>query len=505
MVTSAGERSEEEAEKIRAAIDTFLRESKSPVAFEPGEEQIALAPGSFELTCNGNRVMLQIWDRTRNLTRRVTAITGTKPGRLELTVERFGKKTGSLQLLDVARPQAMQKAQLEGRKTWRETFRRLLSKLYPQWRIATLSNEPDLHNTLSPTYPRALLIEGMRGMAAIGVPPNANDPDGVLAFGLIWLDYLRRRETKLFIDQLVLLMPAGSERNTGLRLLYLNTEAVRFQLLVYSEEGFVDAVELRDVGNLDTRLPARFWPVPAEWNETDELSRQISRMDQVEAVEVDDGISFRVRGLEFAKRTKEKVRFGIDSRHDARYSNVGEIERLAAELAQRRVNTSPDRNNPLYLRNPEAWLESQVRKYVSELDANLHPRPIYGQVPAFAGIDRGVIDLLAMERSGRLVVLELKASEDLQLPLQALDYWLRVKWHLDRNEFTAKGFFPGLAIARQAPRLVLIAPSLAFHPTTETILRYFSPAIDVERIGVGMLWRRNIQVAFRLQGSKSPE
>jgi hypothetical protein len=120
------------------------------------------------------------------------------------------------------------------------------------------------------------------------------------------------------------------------------------------------------------------------------------------------------------------------------------------------------------------------------------------------GGDRGVLDLLAVERSGRLAVLELKATADLQLPIQALDYWLRVKWHLDRDEFTPNGYFPGVELRPEPPRLFLVSPALEFHPATETILSYFAPAIDVERIGVGVEWRKGLQVMFRLSGAERP-
>ena len=38
-----------------------------------------------------------------------------------------------------------------------------------------------------------------------------------------------------------------------------------------------------------------------------------------------------------------------------------------------------------------------------------------------------MLDLLTVDRCGRLLVIELKADEDLHLPLQGLDYWLRVR------------------------------------------------------------------------------
>src|SRR5262249_28979730 len=128
----------------------------------------------------------------------------------------------------------------------------------------------------------------------------------------------------------------------------------------------------------------------------------------------------------------------------------------------------------------------------------------YSQVPAVAGFDRGIIDLLGVDRAGRLAVLELKASEDIHLPLQGLDYWMRVKWHLDRGEFQKRGYFPGVEILPAPPRLVLVSPAFDFHPTTESILRYFSRQIEVERVGLGAEWRNELKVVFRARGAERP-
>jgi hypothetical protein len=53
--------------------------------------------------------------------------------------------------------------------------------------------------------------------------------------------------------------------------------------------------------------------------------------------------------------------------------------------------------------------------------------------------------------------------------------------------------------------MILIGPALDFHPTTETVISYFAPGIDVERIGVNMDWRRDLRVAFRASGARSPQ
>ena len=133
------------------------------------------------------------------------------------------------------------------------------------------------------------------------------------------------------------------------------------------------------------------------------------------------------------------------------------------------------------------------------IDASLLPAPLYGQVPVFAGRDRGIIDLVGIDHTGRLVVIELKATEDLQLPFQAIDYWMRVRKHLLAGDFERQGYFPGQAIRRESPRILLVAPALEFHSTMETQLRALNPAIDIARIGLAADWRQNLRVMFRLR------
>src|SRR5436190_1159942 len=127
------------------------------------------------------------------------------------------------------------------------------------------------------------------------------------------------------------------------------------------------------------------------------------------------------------------------------------------------------------------------------------------RVPAFCAGDRGVLALLAAAHSGRRTVIALKASADLHLPLWALYFFICVKWHLDRGEFTSRGYFPGIELRSEPPRLLLVSPSLDFHPTTETILSFFSHHVHVERIGVGVEWRKGLNVMFRLPGAQRPE
>jgi hypothetical protein len=478
-------------EENLAAIEAFLKSCRQPALLEPGEELIPLTD-NYAVDIRSRRLTIQAWDRTRNLARRVTRLQLAAHGKLELTVERFPKREGQLFLVDLGRKAGAELGRKSGRLVFRERFRLFLRRQFPEWKLAEVSADPNLEFSLSPAFPRAFLKHGQHAWAAIACPPDG-DAAAVVSFALIWLDYLRARESRLVVEGLAIYAPAGRERETALRVLCLNSQMARFEIFSYTEKDTIDRVDPHDHGNLDTRLERCRRPDP---------NLPVPDLPDVERIPKHDGrISLRVRGLEFGEIAGGELRFGLAERTVARPHHAAEIRGLVAELDRARS----DRDHPLYRQYPEAWLESVVRAQIETLDASIRPEPIYGQVPAFTAGDRGVLDLLAVDRTGRLVVIELKASADLHLPLQALDYWIRVKWHLDRGEFASFGYFPGVELRPDPPRVLLISPSLDFHPTTELILGYFSPLIDVERIGVGVEWRKGLHVMFRLSGAQRPE
>ena len=94
-------------------------------------------------------------------------------------------------------------------------------------------------------------------------------------------------------------------------------------------------------------------------------------------------------------------------------------------------------------------------------------------------------------------MVELKADEDIHLPLQGLDYWARVQWHHGRGEFLKFGYFGGREMSAEAPLLFLVAPALHVHPSTDVILRYVSPEIEWAFVGIDERWREGVRVVFR--------
>lgn len=499
MKRGAGPAARLDAAAAEAAARRFISQAEQPSLLEPGEPFFDLKAGEYELAWRAGRLWIEAWNEGRNLARVLVGVAGERPGRLELVIERFARRPGRIYLVDRAKP-GEPMARRGERMVFREQFGRWLRRECPGWTMSTLSTEQDLQRSLSAVFPRALLRRGNTGVAAIGAPPEGHDSEGAVTFGLIWLDYLRRHEPKLSIDRLLLYLPAGREVATCQRLRCLDPAKVRLYPCSYSPDGDVRQVDLHDYGNFDTRLE----PIGTARGASQWLA-ELSSIEGVILVEQPRGaFSVRVRGMELAHFDGTSLRFGLSMESSAGQGNVAEIRALAEQLARWRRAGAEDRQHPLYLGHPEAWLESLARENLEVLDPVLLPAPIYGQVPAFTAGERGVIDLLAVERTGRLVVIELKASEDLHLPVQALDYWLRVRWHLERNEFSRFGYFPGIELKPEPPRLLLIAPALDYHPSTESVIQFFTPEIEVERIGLNADWRSGLQVLFRFQGADPP-
>jgi hypothetical protein len=219
-------------------------------------------------------------------------------------------------------------------------------------------------------------------------------------------------------------------------------------------------------------------------------------------------ISFRLFGLEFARarvafaagsfRPGEEIVFGVGANETVLDGESEAFFReITARLAISRHAGETRASDALWRMVPERWLESLVIRDVHALDHRLNSQFVYSQVPAFSAADRAMIDVLTSTHDGRLAVIELKADEDIHLPLQGLDYWARVRWHHARGEFQKFGYFPGTELSEQSPLLLLVAPALRIHPATDTLLRYFSPDVEWNLIAVDEHWRQEVKPVFR--------
>lgn len=485
-------------------IQQFLEQAREPVLWEPGELPYLLKAGSYQLERKARWVLFGAWDEKRSWSRRVVSARVVKPGQLELLVERFGGALQRVYLRDRARPQSRLWEVRGDRHAFAATFRKFLYRQFPGWELVNFGADADLSRSLSPAYPRAVVKSASGCWAAIAAPPEGPKAPGVLAYGLIWLAEVMERYGAA-ARGLAIFLPEGWHHTVSLRLKWLSRPGIQFRLFVYDREGLECEIDPRDAANLQSSLER--WTSPLDLGghlaETAGLLRQLCR--DVQEVALPAGVlSFRIRGLEIARWENRQWFWGLDRKRPLTASAWPRVQRLVELIQRYRCASPPDPLHPLYLREPERWLEALVRANPTSIDPELCPGPVYGQVPAVTGLDRDVLDLLAVERSGRLVVIEIKAGEDPQLPLQALDYWMRVEHHLRNGSFQRFGYFPRLELSDQPPRLVLLAPCLQFHPSTEQILSFYSPKIPVERVGLAMDWRQELKVVFRVQGAQRP-
>ncbi|MCU1325151.1 MAG: hypothetical protein JWN34_521 [Bryobacterales bacterium] len=483
--------------RLRSVVERFVASAQRPAVLDPGEEPLALVPDHWNLSEWNGRLVLQAWDNERNLVRKITGIAEEKRDRLALTVERFPKSKIEMQLADLGAPLGRDLERKGSKAAFRERFGLMLAREFPAWRVEEISCEPNLEDSLSPAYLRAMLRKGSTAMGVLAVPPDCGDPAGVVPFGVIWRDYLRRRERTRQVAALLLFCPVQQESEVAARASALRAE-IACELFVYDEKGRCGPVDFADAGNVKSTLP------PARQPSNPNAEHPIfPDLPDVERVGQSDGsISFRVRGLEFARWTAGKLSCGVGRR---RRCALSDVISLGCELARVRAPDAEDRQHPLYLQYPEGWLESQVRQQPGAVDALLLGGPIYGQVPVIGGAERGVIDLLGVDHTGRLVVIELKITADPRLPFQAIDYWLRVRKHLFAGDFESLGYFGGVVLRREPPRILLVAPALEFHSTSETIIAALDPQIEVTRVGLAADWRKHLQIMFRLQGAEHPQ
>lgn len=465
-------------------------------------------PGTmrFEVRSQAGRTRLHLWSESRTLVRTVARVVDRASGHLVLAVERFGKaKPGRLEFVAAARPAGRGRT---GRGAFLEDFRKLLIAQFPDERIESLTVAPDLEHSFSRCYARGVLSRGQRAWAVMGAGPDEDQAtvDAMLAFALIWLDWTRSRAGRSAVHGLRLFAPEGRAGTLAHRIGGLAPGLRTREIELYelpTERGMWRARRLdpADAGNLATRLTPRR-EIEATLAEAAEFTASTRRLspEAIDAVVVPGTheVSVRFRGLEFARWRSGRVEFGIVPRRQVLTArNEKGLERLVRQLERHRRADAANRAHALYRAQPERWLEAMLWSNPTRIDPLLLPDHVHAQVSISAAGERGMIDLLGARRDGRLAVVEIKTEEDLQLPLQALDYWLRVARHQQADDFRRFGYFDGVELSRQPPVLYLVAPGLRWHPTAETLLRYLSPEVEVHRIGVNEDWRAGVRVVER--------
>ena len=548
----SGKDAEQTSEQIARTIEEFLAAHERSVVAEEGRVLFDLRTAKYSLTTEHGRCTLQLWDGARNIVRRLSAATMRGAGSaaaLRLTAHRFGQaRPGSLDILadrDRRTPSSREAVRTRYLKTLERAALRGTED-WGDWKIDGLRTAMDLEKSFGPAYARGSLVNGQQAWALIAVNQEETQTtiDGVLTVGVLWLAHCRENAGgKRLYRGLRIVLPRGMAALTASRLAWMNPDAAQWELWELDER--TEELTQRDAadhGNLATRL----LHAPNEAAVRDRFADAIARVmalvpDNSQAVVEQRArsaaeMAFLLHGLEFARvrigyaghsfNRQQEITFGAGANETPlTEDNADALRDLVSRLCERRKAFGPGENedpkrekrttsDPLYRMQPERWLESVLRRDVTVIDRHLDAGHVYTQVAAFAASDRGMLDLLSVDRDGRLAVIELKADDDLHLALQGLDYWIRVRWHhmqtadasgspaFGLGEFQRHGYFPGVRLSPDAPKLYLVAPALRIHPATETVLRYLSPRVEWELVALNERWREEVKVVWRKRSAE---
>lgn len=503
---------------LSQTIEGFLAGSREAVITENGEVTFDLSQSRYSISGEHHKCLLHLWSAERNVVRRVLDLE-IKKDVLRFQVQRLGQMRPSKLEICRQRDQRTPTAKRITRVSYRNKLQRALERHFPGFKVAELLASPDLERSFGPVYARGLMRQGQTAFAVLGVnaEETAASIQSALTFGILWLDLCRLTHARKFAVQgLKLFVPPGASAILSQRMGYLHPDAAKWQLYEFAErDDAVRELDIADHGNIATRLVHWTDPAATYARFAAQIAEVRQLMPEVEIANLSPvEIAFRHRGLEFARarlalqidsfRASGEIVFGLSPAErvlDER--NYPAFVQLVRSIGEARHPEGP-KDNSLWRMLPERWLESLIVQDVSSLDDRLDCAFNYSQVPAFSSSGRAIMDVLATTRQGRLAVVELKADEDIHLPMQGLDYWARVAWHHARGEFKRYGYFAGRELTDEVPLLLLVAPALRVHPATDTLLRYLSPAIDWTLVGIGERWREEVKVIFRKHSPKKP-
>jgi len=498
-------------DSLTQTVQDFLSEASGAVVLEDGAVVFDLGRSKYSISGEYNKCLLHFWSAERNTVRRVLDAE-VKNGTLRLAVQRLGQSRPTKLEICREHDRRTPSARKVARASYEQRLRHTLERHFPGFAITRLTTGVDLEKSFGPIYARGLLRQGQSAFAVLGV--NASETqasiDSALTFGILWLDVCRQSQPgKFLVEGLNLFVPQGCSALVRERMANLNRAAAKWTLFELDErhDALVE-IDCTDRGNVATRLIHATNEAAALERFADSIARIKTILPNCEVAVLSAAeIAFRWRGLEFARarmgaeaatfRSKQEIVFGVGAEERVLdHRNWAFFLELITAVRDARHPYGP-RQHPLFRMHPERWLESLVVADVSVVDERLEPQSQYSQVPAFSAADRAMIDVLTTTRDGRLAVVELKADEDIHLPLQGLDYWSRVEWHHSRGEFPRFGYFPDRELSREKPLLYLVAPAFHVHPATDILLRYLSPEIEWEFVGIDEHWREGVKVVFR--------
>jgi hypothetical protein len=385
--------------------------------------------------------------------------------------------------------------------------RYLLRQEFPTHQIIKSTRKTDRARTLSGQFLRITFYCGGKSHLLIAADESAGDGiSSVISQALLCFSVATEKGFTGNVAKIHVLVPSEFSAIIRHRCRHLNKVRVQIEVWGYKKEH-TDNPEICRATKIPVPEENRDfrWPVlgPFHWSSILEKVLNLAPHLIRRYPRFHDYDSLRLWGLEFAHvlgSERDRICFGVgSSRTELTPDNFDALRALILEILYYRRPDSPDTQHPYYKLQAERWLEALILEDIPRLFPEMAPESVYSQIPVYLGRNPGRIDILGANHQGRLVVMEIKISADSDLPVQALDYWGRVVEHNRNGDFERRGYFSEVHLNRSDPLIYLIAPVFSFHDSTELLLGYLDPDLEITKISINEDWRCEVKIVRRIQ------
>ena len=494
----------------RQIAELFSQHAEWFCAPGPGKAH-ALRRNELDVSISHGRLVLSCWTEKGSRSWRILAWHWNGQILSLQASRKMGAERPLIELIPRASASAIAATIKAARQIRCDRLAQLSSTLQPETKIERVSLSPGIRRGQPGRYARILLRRKRERIAVTG-PVAASHPAGVdalLASALLWFIRTGERVRPPYVRQLWLIVSDELLKPTFLRLALLR-ESLREVIKVYTVDDALTALggtPCPDRRDLWKKRLARFPPVAPAATTTQIAAIVAHAPEAIDVIHARHGETLRYFGLPFARvrsvMGSERVWFGIEGLHRRLLdkTSMTDWHNLLQELEEHRSANALDHRHALYRNAAEAWLESLLRRDITKLDPGLIIAPVHAQFRTARGGKLGVrpIDMLALRRDGRLVVIELKVSEDREHVLQGADYWRRVEAHRRRGHIAKARLFGDKRIKDESPLVYLVAPTLRVHSSFQTLARCIANDIEIYRFDINEDWRSGVRVMRRMR------
>jgi hypothetical protein len=489
-------------------ISALLRDYAEWLFVSEGMTQ-SLRRDEIEIVVERERLLVSCW--TEKGTRLWRVVAWDWNGQL-LTLEGSHKMRAEVSLIELI-PRTSAKAITATIRAARQMRCERLAQLAAALRFGSVVERLSLSRGTKPGQPgrnAQVLLKTRRERIAVVGPVVSSQPatvDAFLSSSLLWFRRTCDRVKPPYVEQLWLIVSPELLKPLLYRVALLRA-SLRDIIKVFTVDEnltLLSEATTPDKDDLWRKKLARFPPVAAATASVLSSAIVAEAPEAIDIVHSRHGETLRFFGLPFARVRsllgRERVWFGMNRAHRRLLdeSTANDWQNMLDDLREHRSSTAVDHRHAFYRAAPEAWLESLLRRDITRLDPGLIIAPLHAQFRTARGAKLGIrpIDLLALRQDGRLVVIELKVSEDREHVLQGADYWRRVEAHRRRGHIARAKLFGKRTIRDEAPLVYLVAPTLRVHPAFQTLAHCISSDIEIYRFDINEDWRNGVRVMRR--------